>query len=281
MTDITPTTSRTGLGGRSRRGAAGDGAAAVPRAIIKLQYKAARLPFSFLDEYVIGRYWGQNTPVRVGFERWLGLLDLLAGRLLADEEISWRGEALMRQTTDLAQTGGHVMDVPVSPACSGQVPAGFPAGDQAPRLRDQTTADQEQDYWQRGHQAVDELVVTGNAPPTANQPQTGDAAGAAGRPGTPDAPAAGTGTVDVTFTFPAEVPAGTVALCGEFNDWSAEDTQLKRGSDGSWQATLALEPGRSYRYRYLLDGQRWEDDRQADRYVPNALGSTDSVVVVE
>jgi len=35
--------------------------------------------------------------------------------------------------------------------------------------------------------------------------------------------------------------------------------------------------GRSYRYRYLLDGQRWEDDRQADRYVPNALGSTDSI----
>jgi 1,4-alpha-glucan branching enzyme len=72
-----------------------------------------------------------------------------------------------------------------------------------------------------------------------------------------------------------------VALCGEFNDWSAEDARLERGSDGSWRATVPLEPGRSYRYRYLLDGQRWENDRQADHYVPNALGSTDSVVVVE
>ena len=52
-------------------------------------------------------------------------------------------------------------------------------------------------------------------------------------------------------------------------------------TDGSWQATVALEPGRSYRYRYLLDGQRWENDQQADRYEPNPLGTVDSVVVVE
>jgi len=70
-------------------------------------------------------------------------------------------------------------------------------------------------------------------------------------------------------------------LCGEFNDWSAEDTRLERGSDGSWQATVALEPGRSYLYRYLLDGQRWENDQQADRYEPNPLGAVDSVVVVD
>jgi 1,4-alpha-glucan branching enzyme len=47
-----------------------------------------------------------------------------------------------------------------------------------------------------------------------------------------------------------------VALCGEFNDWSAEATQLERSGDESWPAAIALEPGRSYRYRYryLLDG---------------------------
>ena len=67
-----------------------------------------------------------------------------------------------------------------------------------------------------------------------------------------------------------------MALCGEFNDWSAEATQLERSGDESWQATIALEPGCSYRYRYLLDGQRWENDGQADRQVPNALGSIDS-----
>jgi 1,4-alpha-glucan branching enzyme len=88
-------------------------------------------------------------------------------------------------------------------------------------------------------------------------------------------------TVDVTFTLPAEIHADSVALCGEFNQWSAEDIQLERGGDGNWLATLALEPGRSYRYRYLLDGERWENAWQADRYVPNPYGSTDSVIIVE
>ena len=88
------------------------------------------------------------------------------------------------------------------------------------------------------------------------------------------------GTVDVTFTLPAEVQANTVALCGEFNQWSTENIRLQRSSDGSWHATVALEPGCSYRYRYLLDGKCWENSWQADWYVPNSYGSFDSVVVV-
>ena len=226
---------------------------AVPRSIAKLQYAAARLPFTLIDEYVIARYWGQHALVRVGLERWLGSLDLLAGRLLADDEISRRGETLMQQTRDPAQ---------------------------APELRDQIAAFGEQEDSQQVRQAAGEQVTAGHAPPAADPAQTGNGAGAAGQPGTPDTPAAGTAPVDVTFTLPAEVQAGTVALCGEFNDWSAGDTRLERGSDGSWQATIALEPGRSYRYRYLLDDQRWENDERADHQVPNALGSIDSVVVV-
>jgi hypothetical protein len=268
---------------------------AVPRSIAKLQYAAARLPFTLLDEYVIARYWGQDAPVRMGFERCLGSLDLLAGRLLADDEISRRGETLMRQTRDPAQTREHAVDAPAPPTHSGHVPPDLPAADQAPEalpggqasealppgqargLGDQIAAFGEQEDSPHVRRAAGEQVTAGHAPPAADPAQTGGSAGAAGLPGTPDTPA---GTAPVDVTLPAEVQAGTVALCGEFNDWSAWDTQLERGSDGSWQATIALEPGRSYRYRYLLDGQRWENDEQADRQVPNALGSTDSVVAV-
>jgi hypothetical protein len=100
------------------------------------------------------------------------------------------------------------------------------------------------------------------------------------QPSAPDE-LAPTGHVEVTFTLPAEVRADSVALCGEFNQWSAEALQLERGIDGMWQATVALKPGRSYRYRYLIDGERWENDWRADRYEPNPYGSADSVVVVE
>jgi len=88
-------------------------------------------------------------------------------------------------------------------------------------------------------------------------------------------------TVDVTFTLPGEVGAGNVALCGDFNNWSAGSIALQRGSDGAWQVTLPLEAGRSYRYRYLLDGERWENAWQADWYEPNPFGSTNSVVNVD
>jgi hypothetical protein len=263
----------------------------VPRGIAKLQYATARLPFTLLDEFVVARFWDQNAPMRVGFERWLGSLDLLAGQLLADDEISLRGLALIRPTGDPAQGGGPAMDVPVQSAWSGQIspdmqddehaPEALPAAGHAPEMRDQIAAYQKQDDAQQGQQAADGHVKTGNAPPAPDEAPVTGATGEAGYPGTPDTPVARAGTAEVTFTLPAEVHADTVALVGEFNDWSAEDIQLERSSDGSWRTTVALEPGRSYRYRYLLDGQRWENDRRADHHVPNALGSTDSVVVIE
>ena len=264
---------------------------AVPRNIARLQYAAVRLPFTLLNEQVVARYWDQYAPVRVGFERWLGSLDLIAGRLLDDDEISRQGLTLMRLTGDRVPTDGFAMDAPAEPAGFGQVapdlrvydhvPEAIPAGDRTPETPTQTAAYREQDDPQHIHRAAGGQASTGNAPPTAGEEPISDAAGAAGQPGMPDTPAAEAGAVDVTFTLPADVHADTVALCGEFNDWSAEDARLERGGDGSWRVTVALEPGRSYRYRYLLDGHRWENDRQADRYVPNALGSIDSVVVVK
>jgi hypothetical protein len=55
---------------------------------------------------------------------------------------------------------------------------------------------------------------------------------------------------------------------GEFNNWDKETGfSLKKGKDGTMEATVALEAGRSYQYRYLLDGGRWENDHRADGYL--------------
>ena len=85
----------------------------------------------------------------------------------------------------------------------------------------------------------------------------------------------------VTFELPAEVNAGNACLCGEFNDWDQSSHPMKRGKDGSFSLTISLKPGRQYRYRFLLDGERWENDWAAEDYAPNALGSVDSVVNIE
>jgi hypothetical protein len=88
-------------------------------------------------------------------------------------------------------------------------------------------------------------------------------------------------TVPVTFSLPSEVGASDVALCADFNNWTAGSIPLSRGGDGAWQVTVPLEPGNTYHFRYLLDGERWENAWQADRYEPNPFGSDNSVVIVD
>ncbi len=56
---------------------------------------------------------------------------------------------------------------------------------------------------------------------------------------------------------------------------------MRRQQDGSWSATLELDPGREYEFRYLVDGKSWVNDDAADAYVPNPFGGDNSVVRVE
>lgn len=88
----------------------------------------------------------------------------------------------------------------------------------------------------------------------------------------------GNGQVQVTFEVDAAVQADQAHLCGEFNEWSQSGDPMQRKSDGGFTLTKNLEAGRAYRFRYYLDGERWENDWAADDYVPNEYGGDDSVV---
>ena len=85
------------------------------------------------------------------------------------------------------------------------------------------------------------------------------------------------GRVKVTFRIPDVSGASHAAVVGDFNDWSHEATPMSPTDEG-FEAVIALRPGISYRFRYLLDGDRWENDWQADGYVDNDFGGHDSVV---
>jgi 1,4-alpha-glucan branching enzyme len=85
-------------------------------------------------------------------------------------------------------------------------------------------------------------------------------------------------TCKVTFVLPAQAGAGSVALVGDFNEWSPDATAMTRRKDGRFSTTVSLQAGRDYRYRFLVDGERWENDWQADAYVGNEFGSEDSVL---
>jgi 1,4-alpha-glucan branching enzyme len=73
--------------------------------------------------------------------------------------------------------------------------------------------------------------------------------------------------------------AASVAVVGDFNDWSFSATPLARqAGDGMWWVTLPLRPGR-YRYAFVVDGTRWRSDPNAPA-AEDEFGRPNSVVTI-
>ena len=86
----------------------------------------------------------------------------------------------------------------------------------------------------------------------------------------------------VTFRLPKEAAQGAhfVTVVGDFNNWDVAEHPMKKLKNGDFQVTLSLPCNREYKFKYLIDTNRWENDWFADKYVPNEHGSDDSVVIV-
>lgn len=67
----------------------------------------------------------------------------------------------------------------------------------------------------------------------------------------------------VTFVLPAEHPAGTVSVVGNFNSWTPGRTVLRKRSNGTRSASVVVEPGTSLVFRYLGEDAGWFDDPDA------------------
>ncbi len=84
----------------------------------------------------------------------------------------------------------------------------------------------------------------------------------------------------VTFYLPTDIEAEEAYVVGDFNDWSESATPMEQLKDGRFKATVNLDKGQEYQFRYLVDGE-WHNDWEADRYVPNPFSGENSVVVTE
>lgn len=72
--------------------------------------------------------------------------------------------------------------------------------------------------------------------------------------------------------------ARTVALAGDFNAWSA--TAMAKGADGLWRVEIPTPaPGR-YRYKFVVDGDRWIEDPANERREDDGLGGFHSIVSI-
>jgi 1,4-alpha-glucan branching enzyme len=85
----------------------------------------------------------------------------------------------------------------------------------------------------------------------------------------------------VTFKISKEQASGAneATVVGEFNNWNETSDTMKKLKDGSFSATLNLESGRSYQFRYLLDGTIWINDNEADGYQNSGIGSEENGII--
>lgn len=74
----------------------------VPRKAAALEYSLLRLPVTLIESQLVTRFLEDDSALRLGFERALGTLDETAGRVLADEQLIRRGNALRRRSDVLA-----------------------------------------------------------------------------------------------------------------------------------------------------------------------------------
>jgi len=82
----------------------------------------------------------------------------------------------------------------------------------------------------------------------------------------------------VTFSLPAE-EAGEVYVVGDFNEWDKQATPMKKGKQG-FSATVELEPGREYQFRYLVNGEQWLNENEADYFCETCYPDTQNGVLV-
>lgn len=86
----------------------------------------------------------------------------------------------------------------------------------------------------------------------------------------------------VTFSLDKDAVqgAGKVDLLGEFNNWNtAEPVTMKKLKNGTFKVTIDLPAETEFQFKYLLDGEIWMNDLEADKFVNSGLGSEENSVV--
>jgi 1,4-alpha-glucan branching enzyme len=83
--------------------------------------------------------------------------------------------------------------------------------------------------------------------------------------------------VEVTFELHRDDLREAALVC-ETNDWQPVPmTKANRGK-GPFRLKVELPKDREVQFRYLVDGDRWENDEAADDYWPNEHGTENSVI---
>ena len=70
--------------------------------------------------------------------------------------------------------------------------------------------------------------------------------------------------------------AQVVALVGDFSRWNPVGKPMKRDAGGLWKVKVSLAPG-TYQYKFVVNGERWEEDPLNLQRVMNEHGTFNSI----
>jgi hypothetical protein len=73
----------------------------LPRAVLRFQYRMARMPWRFVERRVI-RNWNEEAPARLMYERSVGAVDVAVGKVLGDTDLEARGDADVKRSQNLS-----------------------------------------------------------------------------------------------------------------------------------------------------------------------------------
>lgn len=85
----------------------------------------------------------------------------------------------------------------------------------------------------------------------------------------------------VHFWLPEAVAERSVHIVGDFNSWDTQATPMHRDGQGFWRATLELETGRVFRFRYWVDNERWLYEEKPDARVFHRQGMANAVLITD
>jgi len=84
--------------------------------------------------------------------------------------------------------------------------------------------------------------------------------------------------VKATFVLALSETPNPVSVLGDFNSWEPLAHPLKKRTNGTRSATVDLEPGNRYAFKYLSEGGTWFADPQAHAHEINEYGETNSII---
>tara|TARA_B110000967_G_scaffold121822_1_gene124422 strand:+ start:3577 stop:3873 length:297 start_codon:yes stop_codon:yes gene_type:complete len=81
----------------------------------------------------------------------------------------------------------------------------------------------------------------------------------------------------VTFEVTAK-EANSISVVGDFNEWNAGATPLKKLKNKKFKGIVSLEKGNSYEFKYLVDGT-YVNEENPDALKWNAFANAENSVL--